>query len=172
MVETGGVERMPRLNRVTATCLLLASAVALTACVNELEMRKRDAMQFLQNSTGEFVNEAGELLFIAPVHARMVGFNTFYVERSTAKGPSQRLVALEPSGDGEKLVQYSYGFVAPAQWREVREHPELLTALQPNDLRPAGTCDIKLSDDLNSLSYSCGGSAPINYTRVQHAIDP
>ena len=74
--------------------------------------------------------------------------------------------------DGESLMQYSYAFVAPAQWREVRAHPELLSALQPNDLRPAGTCDIKLTDDLNSVSYSCGGSAPVLYTRVQHDIDP
>jgi hypothetical protein len=156
----------------TRFCLLLLTAVALAACVNELEMRKRDAQKFLQNSTGEYVNEAGELLFIAPVYARMIGFNTFYVERSTAKGPSQRLVALEPSGDGEKLVQFSYAFVTPAQWREVRAHPELLSALQPNDLRPAGTCDIKLAEDLNSLAYSCGGNPPVNYTRVQHAVDP
>jgi len=156
----------------TRICLLLLSAVALMACVNELEMRKRDAQHFLQNSTGEYVNEAGELLFIAPVHARMIGFNTFYVERETAKGPGQRLVALEPSNDGESLVQYSYAFVQPAQWREVRAHPELLSALQPNDLRPAGTCNIKLAEDLNSLDYSCGGNAPVKYTRVQHNLDP
>jgi len=160
------------MRRMIATCWLLASVVALAACVNELELRKRDAMKFLQNSTGEYVNEAGELLFMAPVHARMIGFNTFYVERATPRGPSQRLVALEPSGDGESLVQYSYAFVAPAQWRDVRAHPELLSALQPNDLRPAGTCDIKLTDDLNTVSYSCGGSPPASYTRVQHDLDP
>jgi hypothetical protein len=159
------------MRRLTATCLLL-TAIALTACVNELEMRKRDAQRFLQNSTGEYKNEAGELLFIAPVYARMIGFNTFYVERSTTRGPSQRLVALEPSGDGEKLMQFSYAFVTPSQWREVRAQPELLSALQPNDVRPAGTCDIQLTEDLNSISYSCGGSPPVSYTRVQHQIDP
>ena len=152
--------------------LLLLMATTMVACVNETEMRKRDAKQFLQNSTGEYVNEAGELLFIAPVYARMIGFDTFYLERATPRGPSQRLVVLEPSPDGEKLIQFSYGFTQPSQWREVRAHPELLTALQPNDVRPAGTCDIKLTDDLNSLSYSCAGSPPVNYTRVQHNIDP
>jgi|KBSSwiStaDraftv2_1062776.scaffolds.fasta_scaffold04602_12 hypothetical protein len=165
-------EVVERMRQGARFCLLLLSSLTLVACVNELEMRKRDAQHFLQNSTGEYVNEARELLFIAPVYARMIGYNTFYVERSTAKGPSQRLVALEPSNDGEKLVQYSYAFVVPAQWREVRSHPELLSALQPNDMRPAGTCDIKLSDDLNSLSYSCGGSPPMNYKRVQHAVEP
>ena len=148
------------------------SAALLAACVNETEMRKRDAQQFLQNSTGEYVNDANELLFIAPVYARMIGFNTFYLERSTARGPSQRLVTLEPSPDGEKLMQFSYAFTQPAQWREVRSHPELLSALQPNDVRPAGTCDIKLAEDLNSLTYSCGGSPPMHYQRVQHNIDP
>jgi CpeT/CpcT family protein DUF1001 len=153
-------------------CLLMLLAVTVAACVNEREMRKRDAQKFLQNSTGEYVNDAGELLFVAPVYARMIGFDTFYLERSTPRGPSQRLVALESSQDGEKLVQFSYGFTQPAQWREVRAHPELLTALQPADVRPAGTCDIKLSDDLNTLSYSCAGSAPVSYKRVQHNIDP
>ena len=153
-------------------CLLMTLSLAVVACVNETEMRKRDAKQFLQNSTGEYTNEAGELLFIAPVYARMIGFDTFYLERGTARGPSQRLVALEASPDGEKLMQFSYAFTQPAQWREVRMHPELLSALQPNDVRPAGTCDIKLTEDLNTLSYSCGGSPPLSYKRVQHEIDP
>ena len=156
----------------TKASLLLVLTAMVVGCVNETEMRKRDAQKFLQNSTGEYTNEAGELLFIAPVYARMIGFDTFYIERSTARGPSQRLVVLEPSANGEKLVQLSYAFTQPAQWREVRAHPELLTALQPNDVRPAGTCDIKLTDDLNTLSYSCAGSQPLNYTRVQHNIDP
>jgi hypothetical protein len=147
-------------------------AMLVVGCVNETEMRKRDARDFLQKSTGEYVNEAGELLFMAPVYARMIGFDTFYIERATARGPSQRLVVLEPSPDGEKLLQFSYAFTQPSQWRDVRAQPELLTALQPNDVRPAGTCDIKLSDDLNSLTYSCGGSPPMSYTRVKHEIDP
>jgi len=169
MVEASGVERMRQGARF---CLLVLSSLALVACVNELEMRKRDAQKFLQHSTGEYLNEAGELLFIAPVHARMIGFNTFFVQRTTAKGPSQRLVALEPSNDGESLVQYSYAFVQPEQWRDVRIHPELLSALQPDDLRPAGTCDIKLAEDLNSLFYSCGGNTPVTYKRVQHQVEP
>jgi hypothetical protein len=159
------------MRRWTVACVL-AMTLTLIACVNETEMRKRDAQKFLQNSTGEYANEAGELLFIAPVYARMIGFDTFYVERSTPRGPSQRLVVLEPSADGEKLVQFSYAFTQPAQWREVKAHPELLTALQPNDVRPAGTCDIKVADDLNSLSYSCAGSPPMHYTRVKHDIEP
>jgi hypothetical protein len=153
-------------------CLLALLAFAISACVNEREARKRDAAKFLQNATGEYANEAGELLFIAPVYARMIGFDTFYIERSTARGPSQRLVALEPSGDGKKLMQLSYAFTQPAQWREVREHPELLSALQPNDVRPAGTCNIELTEDLNSLSYACGGNPPQHYNRVHHNLDP
>lgn len=150
--------------------LLLAATVV--GCVNETEMRKRDARDFLQKSTGEYKNEAGELLFIAPVYARMIGFDTFYLERSTPRGPSQRLVALEPSPDGEKLLQFSYAFTQPQQWREVRAHPELLTSLQPNDVRPAGTCNIELTQDFNSITYTCGGSPPQTYTRVHHEVDP
>jgi len=152
-------------------CLLML-LVMMVACVNEREARKRDAQKFLQNTTGEYVNEAGELMFIAPVYSRMIGFDTFYIERSTPRGPSQRLVALEPSQDGAKLMQFSYAFTQPAQWREVREHPELLAALQPADVRPAGTCDIKLTEDFNTLTYTCGGSQPMEYKRVHHNIDP
>lgn len=150
--------------------LAVLLTLCVVGCVNDTEARKRDAEKFLQQSTGEYVNEAGELLFMAPVYARMIGYNTFFMERSTARGPAQRLIALEPSSDGEKLIQLSYVFVQPAQWRDVREHPELLSALQPQDLRPAGTCDIKLAADLNSLTYSCGGGAPVNYKRVQHNV--
>jgi len=150
--------------------LAVLLSLNVVACVNDYEARKRDAEKFLQHSTGEYANDAGELLFIAPVYARMIGYNTFFLERTTARGPSQRLIALEPSGDGNKLVQLSYVFVQPAQWRDVREHPELLTALQPQDLRPAGTCDIKMADDLNSLTYSCCGGAPVSYKRVQHNV--
>lgn len=153
-------------------CLLMLLAVSMLACINEREARKRDAQEFLQHSTGEYTNDAGELMFIAPVYSRMIGFDTFYIERSTARGPSQRLVALEPSPDGEKLMQFSYAFTQPAQWREVREHPELLAALQPADVRPAGTCDIKLTEDFNTLTYTCGGSQPMEYKRVHHNIDP
>jgi hypothetical protein len=35
-------------------------------------------------------------------------------------------------------------------------------------VRAAGSCDIKLADDRNSITYSCGGSAPETYARVLH----
>ncbi len=150
--------------------LAVLLSVCVVGCVNDTEARKRDAQKFLQSSTGEYVDDAGDTLFIAPVYARMIGFDTFFVERNTPRGLSQRIISLEPSRDGEKLVQLSFVFTQPAQWRDVREHPELLTALQPQDLRPAGTCDIKMAEDLNSLTYSCGGGAVTNYHRVQHNV--
>jgi len=138
-------------------------------CVNQQEQHKRDMLDFLAKSRGEWHNE-DSTLFIAPVYARMIGLDTFYMERTTPKGTSGRLIALEMSGDGEKVIQYSYVFAEQNRWRELRANPELLSALLPQDVRAAGTCDIKLADDLNSLSYSCGGSAPMTYQRVQHAI--
>ena len=112
----------------------------------------------------------GETLFIAPVYARMIALDTVYVERTTAAGTSGRLVALEISGDGERVVQIAYVFTTQGQWRNLREQPELFSALLPNDVRPAGTCDIKLADDMNSISYSCGGSPPVSYQRVHHPL--
>ena len=153
----------------TASMLLLL-AMTLTACVNEREARKRDIMKFQQTATGEYHNEAGDKLIMVPVYARMIGLDTMYVERTTKNGTNGRLLVLEPSSDGNKVVQISYVFTQPAQWRNLLEQPELLSALQPNDVRQAGTCDIQLADDHNSVTYSCSGGAPTTYTRVNHAV--
>jgi hypothetical protein len=91
-----------------------------------------------------------------------------YIERTSASGgTSGRLVALEAGREG-KILQYAYGFTQQGQWRNLREQPELFTALLPKDVRAAGSCDIKLADDRNSITYSCGGSAPETYARVLH----
>ena len=107
---------------------------------------------------------------MVPVHARMIGLDTMYLERTTRNGVTGRLLALERSPDGEKVVQFSYVFTQPGQWRNLIAQPELLSALQPNDVRPAGTCDIQVAEDLNSLTYSCGGAPPTDYQRVQQAV--
>ena len=157
------------MRRFANAALLTSLAVAVSACVNQHEMRKRDIQHFLQTASGEYNNEAGDRLVLVPVYARMIGLDTMYLERTTAKGTSGRLLALEVSGDNDKFVQLSYVFTQQGQWRNLLAQPELLSALQPNDVRPAGTCDIKLADDMNSISYSCGGSPPTTYQRVHHA---
>jgi hypothetical protein len=142
----------------------------LAACVNQHEIRKRDIQHFMQTATGEFRNENGDSLVMVPVYARMIGLDTMYIERNTSRGQSGRLVSLEPSGDNNTVLQLSYVFTKQDQWRNLLQNPELLSALQPNDVRPAGTCDIKMADDLNSVTYSCGGSKPTVYHRVQHNV--
>jgi len=157
------------MRRFANAALLTLLAVAVSACVNQHEMRKRDIQHFLQTASGEYNNEAGDRLVLVPVYARMIGLDTMYLERTTAKGTSGRLLALEVAGNNDKFVQLSYVFTQQGQWRNLLAQPELLSALQPNDVRPAGTCDIKLADDMNSISYSCGGSPPTTYQRVHHA---
>ena len=114
----------------------------------------------MQTYAGEYRNEAGDVLFMVPVYSRMIGMDTIYVERTTAAGTSGRILSLEVSGDGSKIVQLAYVFQQQNQWRNLRENPELFSALLPKDVRPAGTCDIKLAEDMNSVTYSCGGSPP------------
>ena len=157
------------MRRFAKASLWLLLAALVTACVNQHEMRKRDIQHFMQTASGEYRNEAGDRLVLVPVYARMIGLDTMYLERTTRNGTTGRLLALEVSGDGEKFVQLSYMFTQQGQWRNLLEQPELLSALQPNDVRPAGTCDLHLADDMNSISYSCGGSPPTSYQRVQHA---
>ena len=149
--------------------LVLLLAVVIAACVNQRELRKRDIQRFLQTAHGEYRNAAGEDLIMVPVYARMIGIDTIYVERTTAKGTTGRLLSLEPSRDGKTILQLAFVFAQQGQWRNLREQPEMFSALLPNDVRPAGTCDIKLAVDMNSVSYSCSGSVPQTYTRVQHA---
>jgi hypothetical protein len=158
------------MRRVATASLLLLLVSVIAACVNETEMRKRDIQKFLQTGTGEYSNEAGERLIMVPVYARMIGLDTMYLERTTRNGTTGRLLVLERSPDGEKVVQLSYVFTQPSQWRNLIQQPELLSSLQPNDVRPAGTCDITLSEDLNSLTYTCGGAPPTSYQRVQQAV--
>ena len=150
--------------------LLVSLSLAVAGCVQEREMRKREIAKFMQTATGEYRNDAGDTLILVPVYARMISLDTMYVERTTAKGTSGRLLALEISSDGEHVVQMSYVFTQQMQWRNLINQPELLSALQPNDVRPAGSCDIKLSDDSNSISYACAGGTPQSYKRVQHAV--
>ncbi|HTU66256.1 MAG TPA: hypothetical protein VMF52_09910 [Steroidobacteraceae bacterium] len=152
---------------------LLACVIAgilsatLAACVNQQEKSKREMQKFMSYVAGEFVSEDGDTLVIAPVYARMIALDTIYVERTSGNGTSGRLIELAPGKDG-KILQLAYGFTQQNQWRNLREQPELFTALLPKDVRAAGTCDIKLSDDKNKVSYSCGGSKPEDYSRVQH----
>ena len=150
--------------------LLMLLSLCMVACVNDREARKREAQKFLQTATGEFRNEAGDTLVMVPVYARMIGLDTLYLEKKSAKGTTQRLISLEPSADGEKLAKLSYVFTQPNQWRNLLEQPELLSSLQPNDVRPAGSCNIDLSEDLNSLKYSCGGGPTQEFQRVQHNV--
>lgn len=152
------------------TGLLLSSVAVLAACVNQHEMRKRDIQHFMQTATGEFHAENGDSLIMVPVYARMIGLDTMYLERNTKNGQSGRLLSLEVSGDNDKVLQLSYVFTRQDQWRNLLQQPELLSALQPNDVRPAGTCDIKVAEDLNSVTYSCGGGKPTVYHRVQHNV--
>ena len=83
------------MRRVATTSLMLLLVSMIAACVNETEMRKRDIQHFLQSAMGEYNNEAGERLFMVPVHARMIGLDTMYLERTTRNGTTGRLLALE-----------------------------------------------------------------------------
>ena len=154
---------MRRSMRVCVVTLLACAA----GCVNQRELTKRDIQKFLQTAAGEYQDAAGGKLFMAPVYARMIGLDTMYVERTTGAGTSGRLISLE-IGRNDKIVQLAYVFAQQNQWRNLREQPELFSALMIQDVRPAGTCDIQLSADYNTLTYSCSGSPPAKYARVHH----
>ena len=61
-------------------------------------------------------------------------------------------------------------FTQPGQWRNLIEQPELLSALQPNDVRPAGTCDITAGRGPELADLQLRRRPPTGYQRVQHAV--
>jgi hypothetical protein len=153
--------------KTTLQCLsgALAVAAALAGCVNQQQQDIQMVDDFKRNTAGEYRSDSGAQLFIAPVRSRMVTDESMYIELHDANGIYGRLLDLKVSADGKKVLQLALTFTQEGQWRNLRENPELFTALLPKDVRPAGTCDIQPAEDHNSVSYSCGGSKPEVFRR-------
>jgi hypothetical protein len=148
-----------------STMMVALLAVSLAGCVTT-EKKNRAAIEvFKQSTAGNWQSANGAELTMVPVRARMVTDEAIYVERRDANGVFGRLLNLEISADGKKVLQRALTFTQDGQWRNLREQPELFTALLPKDVRPAGTCNIQVSEDANSVSYSCGGSPPETFKR-------
>jgi hypothetical protein len=157
---------MTTLKKIAAGAFVAVLAFGLAGCATHEKKSKIAVEKFKQSTSGQFVADGGAQLFIAPVRARMVTDEAVYLERHDANGNVfGRLLNVELSADGKKILLRALTFTQEGQWRNLRENPELFTALLPKDVRPAGTCDIKPSDDMNTLTYSCGGSAPETFRR-------
>jgi len=143
----------------------LALAAVLAGCVNQQQQDIQMVDDFKRNTAGQYRSDCGAQLFIAPVRSRMVTDESMYIELHDANGIFGRLLDLKVSADGKKVLQLALTFTQEGQWRNLRENPELFTALLPKDVRPAGSCDIQPAEDHNSVSYSCGGSKPEVFTR-------
>ena len=143
----------------------LALAAVLAGCVNQQQQDIQMVDDFKRNTAGEYRSDSGAQLFIAPVRSRMVTDESMYIELHDANGIYGRLLDLKVSADGKKVLQLALTFTQEGQWRNLRENPELFTALLPKDVRPAGSCDIQPAEDHNSVSYSCGGSKPEVFRR-------
>jgi hypothetical protein len=145
--------------------LLVSIAACLAGCVTQQKQDLETIEQFKRNTAGQYQSDSGAMLYIAPVRSRMVTDESIYVERHDSTGVVGRLLDLKISADGKKVLQLALTFTQEGQWRNLRENPELFTALLPKDVRPAGTCDIQPAADLNSVSYSCSGSKPELFIR-------
>jgi hypothetical protein len=148
-----------------ALVLAIGFPALLAGCVNQQVKDKETVEAFKHDTAGQYRSDSGAELFIVPVRSRMVTDESIYVERHDTNGIFARLLDLHISADGKKVLQAALTFTQEGQWRNLRENPELFTALLPKDVRPAGTCDIQLSADRNSVSYSCGGSKPEIFRR-------
>ena len=153
-------------HRAVAGALLLALVPALAGCVTSAKDIRDTIAEYRATISGQYQSAAGAKLYIAPVRARMVTDEALYLERHDPNGNiSGRLLNVEV-GEDEEIITRALVFTQEGQWRNLRENPELFTALLPKDVRPAGRCDIKPAKDRNSLTYSCGGSPAESFTRV------
>jgi hypothetical protein len=153
-------------HRAVAGALLLALLPALAGCVTSAKDIRDTIAEYRATISGQYQSAAGAKLYIAPVRARMVTDEALYLERHDPNGNiSGRLLNVEV-GEDEEIITRALVFTQEGQWRNLRENPELFTALLPKDVRPAGRCDIKPAKDRNSLTYSCGGSPAESFTRV------
>ena len=144
---------------------ILMPLLLLEACVNQGVKDKQSVEHFKEATAGAWVSDSGAELVMFPVRARMVTDEAIYLERSDGNTVFGRLVNLAVAPDGKTIVQRALTFTQDGQWRNLREQPELFTALLPKDVRPAGTCNIQIAADSNSVSYSCGGSPPETFRR-------
>ncbi len=147
--------------------LVLSAALITNGCASQHTQRETELAAFMQQAVGEYRSEAGAQLLVAGIRSGHIAENLLYVERGDEAGTSGRLVSLEISADDQRVLQRALVFSETGRWRNLRENPELFSALLPRDLKPAGTCDIKLSPDLNEIDYSCSGSRPEIFRRQQ-----
>ena len=158
--------KIPVHSLAAALAQIVCFGVCLCGCVTQQMKDMQMIEDFKRNTSGQYQSDGGAQLFMVPVQSRMVTDESIYVERHDANGVVVgRLLDLKISADGKKVLQAALTFTQEGQWRNLRENPELFTALLPKDVRPAGTCDIQPAADQNSVSYSCGGSKPELFIR-------
>jgi hypothetical protein len=156
-----------RSHRVIASLFVLALVTVLPGCMTSAKDIKDTIAEYRLVTSGQYQSAAGAKLYIAPVRARMVTDEALYIERHDPNGNIVgRLLNVEVGEDGKTIITRALTFTQEGQWRNLRENPELFTALLPKDVRPAGKCDIKSSKDHNSLTYTCGGSPVETFTRM------
>ena len=151
--------------RTGAFALVACFPAVLTGCVNQQQRDIQTVDDFKRNTAGQYQSDSGAQLFIVPVRSRMVTDESMYIERHDANGIFGDCSISRFPPTARRCCRQRSTFTQEGQWRNLRENPELFTALLPKDVRPAGTCDIQPAEDLNSVSYSCGGSKPEVFRR-------
>ena len=107
---------------------------------------------------------------IVRIDSLMVGDHVYYLQESATDDPQQMLgqyiISFESVKD--KIVEAVWTFTEPKHWRGADESPELLTAMQPADLRLLTGCSLawlKVADHFSAsndskLCHSTPISAP------------
>lgn len=107
---------------------------------------------------------------VVRIDSLMVGEHVYYLQESATDNPQQMLGQYIVSFDSvkDKIVEAVWTFADPKHWRGADEMPELLTAMQPADLKLLTGCSLewkKVDDHFEGtndakLCHSTPASAP------------
>jgi hypothetical protein len=93
---------------------------------------------------------------VVHVDSLMVGEHVYYLQESNTDNPEQMLgqYIISFQSVKDKVIEAVWMFSDPKHWRGADEQPELLTPMQPADLKLATGCSLewKKADDMYTAS--------------------
>lgn len=140
--------------RFGALVLALAAGCASEAKLREAELtqllgwlpgsyeggsEERDARRALQAPQGRIA------LTIVKVYTPRLGHHVLFAQETAADDPrrvmSERMLSFSVD-EKRGIVETVYTFHEPLRWRDGQEHPELFTAVTPEDVQSARGCEL------------------------------
>lgn len=142
--------------------LIAAGSLALTlcaGCASEAKLREAELTQLLGWLPGGYESGSEErdarraleppqgriALTIVKVYTPRLGHHVLFAQETAADDPrrvmSERMLSFAID-EKRGIVETAYTFREPLRWRDGQEHPELFTAVTPEDVQSARGCEL------------------------------